>query len=273
MPSPPLVFVKDVSFSYAKRAPKAETAGETVGDDERKWVLHKLNVSINEGEFVCVLGPSGCGKSTLIQLVAGFLEPGAGTIYVDGVPNPGPGTDRALVPQQTTLYPWFNVIENVALPLQVQGIGVAERLRQAQAALDMVGLGKVATARPANISGGMQQRVMVARALVQKARLLLMDEPFGALDAFTREQVHAEMLRVWHDTGVTVLLITHDVEEAVLLATRVCVMGTEPGRIMGETQLPFGRQIAAGDVSVSAVRTKQEFVTVCQSVRQQITGR
>lgn len=233
-------------------------------------VLHGLSFTVDKGELVCILGPSGCGKSTLVQLVAGFLTPTEGSITMNGARITGPGTDRALVPQQTTLYPWLNVIQNVALPLKVQGIDYADRMRRAEAALAMVGLAHVRNELPGQLSGGMQQRVMVARALVQEARLLLMDEPFGALDALTRERLQRELLRVWRETGLTILLITHDVDEAVLLATRALVMGVGPGRIIAALDLDFGRQLADGHGSIRAIRSSPAFTAAGQYLREQL---
>lgn len=246
--------------------------GERSNGATANRVLHGLSFDLDTGELVCILGPSGCGKSTLVQLVAGFLTPTEGSITMNGARLTGPGTDRALVPQQTTLYPWLNVIQNVALPLRVQRVGYADRMRRAEAALAMVGLAHVRNELPGQLSGGMQQRVMVARAMVQEAKLLLMDEPFGALDALTRERLQRELLRVWRETGLTILLITHDVDEAVLLATRALVMGTGPGRIIAALDLDFGRQLADGhgSIRIRAIRSSPAFTEAGQYLREQL---
>lgn len=233
-------------------------------------VLYRLSFDVRRGDLLCILGPSGCGKSTLIQLVAGFLSPTEGSITMNGSRVTGPGTDRALVPQQTTLYPWLNVVQNVALPLKVQGVAAAERMRRAEEALAMVGLAHVARERPEHLSGGMQQRVMVARALVQNAQVLLMDEPFGGLDALTREKLQLELLKVWRETGVTIMLITHDVDEAVALATRALVMGAAPGRIVASLELDFSRRLASDAAAISDLRSNPAFVEARRTLREHL---
>lgn len=182
----------------------------------------------------------------------------------------GPGTDRALVSQQSTLYPWLNVAENVALPLKVRGVGREERRRRAQEVLGLVGLPAAGPLWPDQLSGGMVQRVMVARALIQEPRLLLMDEPFTALDAYSRERMQHEVLRLWHRTGMTVLFTTHDIGEAVSLATRVVVMGARPATIVHEGRFHFGLGVATGETALHRVQGSREFIAACQRLREVI---
>ncbi|MBE9180306.1 ABC transporter ATP-binding protein [Oculatella sp. LEGE 06141] len=196
--------------------------------------LKDINLHVEEGEFVCVVGASGSGKSTLLRLVAGLDMPTAGEIKVDGVCVTGPGADRGLVFQTYTLYPWMTVLQNVAFGLKLQGVSAPERRRQASYYLDVVGLTKFANSLPRELSGGMKQRVAIARALASRPKILLMDEPFGALDVQTREVMQLFLLEVWRRTRTSILMITHDVEEAVFLAQRVYVLTSHPGTVRCE---------------------------------------
>jgi ABC-type nitrate/sulfonate/bicarbonate transport system ATPase subunit len=198
-----------------------------------------LDLTIESGEFVSVVGPSGCGKTTLLQLVAGFLPPTTGTISIDGTPVAGPGPDRGVVFQQPNLYPWMSVAENVAFGPRLQGVGRAERMSLARRQLGAVGLQGFEDARPYELSGGMQQRSQIARVLANDPAIMLFDEPFGALDALTRERLQDELHRVWSGSGKTAIFITHSVEEAVYLGTRVLVMSPRPGRIVFDEMVPF----------------------------------
>lgn len=253
-----LLTVEDVSFGYEAR-PRGGAA---------PLVLHGLNLRVYPGEFLCLLGPSGCGKSTLLQLVLGFLQPWTGAIYLDDRPVSGPGPDRALVPQQSTLYPWLTVAENVALPLKVRGMASGERMRRAQEMLDLVGLPGSGSLWPHQLSGGMVQRVMVARALIQQPRLLLMDEPFTALDAYHREQMQREILRLWHRTGMTVVFTTHDLREAVCLATRVVVLGGRPARVVHREPFTFGQAVARREGTLEQIHESREFLAACRRLRE-----
>jgi len=181
---------------------------------------------------VTIVGPSGCGKSTLLGLVAGFLTPSTGTVSVDEVPVAGPGSDRGVVFQQPRLFPWLSVRRNVEFGPRMAGVGTAERRRLAEEALALVGLSDVADRAPYELSGGMQQRAAIARALGGRPRVLLMDEPFAALDALTRERLQDELRRLWATTGMTVLFVTHSVEEAVYLGTRTLALSARPGRVV-----------------------------------------
>ena len=203
--------------------------------------LHDVSITIAPGEFVCLLGPSGCGKSTLLGALAGHLQASAGTIRVDGTPIQGPHPDRGLVFQQHTLFPWKSVLDNVAFGLKMKGVARAERLAQARDLLKLVGLEGFEQSYPSQLSGGMQQRVEIARVLINHPRVMLMDEPFGALDAQTRLKMQELLLDVWSRVYTTIVFITHDIDEALFLADRIFVMGPRPGRIVEEIQLDFAR--------------------------------
>ncbi len=202
------------------------------GPQENLEALEEISLTVNHGEFVCLIGPSGCGKSTLLRLVAGLIPPTTGKILLEGHRIEAPGRRVGLVFQQPTLLPWRSVAENIALPLEMEKLPAEESQKRTDTLLRLVGLEAFASAHPAHLSGGMTQRVAIARALAQGAELLLLDEPFGALDAMTRERMAAELLRIWQQTRSTVLMVTHSVEEAALLADRVVVLSPRPGRIV-----------------------------------------
>jgi len=201
--------------------------------------LSGIDLTIEPGEFVSVVGPSGCGKTTLLQLLAGFLRPTTGSVTVGGIAVDGPSPQRGVVFQQANLYPWKSVRENVALGPQLRGASKAERHEIADRFLALVGLDEFGEAAPYELSGGMQQRAQIARVLANDPAVLLMDEPFGALDALTRERLQDELLRIWRGSGKTVLFITHSVEEAAYLGTRVLVMSPRPGRVVLDEPVPF----------------------------------
>jgi NitT/TauT family transport system ATP-binding protein len=203
--------------------------------------VQDVSFKVKPGEFVCVLGPSGCGKSTLLGALAGHLTPSAGSIRVDGEPVYGPHPQRGLVFQQHTLFAWKRVIDNVAFGLKMQGVCLKERHARAAELLQLVGLEGFEQRYPAQLSGGMQQRVEIARVLINQPRVLLMDEPFGALDAQTRLNMQELLLDIWTRLKTTVLFITHDIDEALFLADRILVMGPRPGKIIEEIQLDFAR--------------------------------
>lgn len=200
-----------------------------------------LDCSIEPGQFVCILGPSGCGKSTLLGALAGHLVPSQGTLHMDGQAVVGPSQQRGMVFQQHTLFPWRSVRENVAFGLKMRGVGKAERLAAADEILALVGLQGFAERWPNQLSGGMQQRVEIARVLINRPRLLLMDEPFGALDALTRMKMQALLLDIWTQIRTTVVFVTHDIDEALFLADRILVMSPRPGRIIEDFTLSFPR--------------------------------
>ena len=216
--------------------------GVAVGFDTGSLpVLRNLTVDIAPASFVCLLGPSGCGKSTVLNTIAGFVPSTLGSVTVDGANVTGPAADRGVVFQQPTLFPWLSVLDNVAFGPKMNGHSAPEAERTARTFLDMVGLTKVAHRHPGQLSGGMQQRVGIARALANYPSVLLMDEPFGALDAQTRLMMQTALLGLWQDFRTTIVFVTHDIEEAILLADRVVILGGRPGRIVDDVTITLPR--------------------------------
>jgi NitT/TauT family transport system ATP-binding protein len=201
--------------------------------------LQDINLYLRPREFVCIVGASGCGKSTLLNIIAGLVLPCSGKVLVDGEAVPGPGADRGMVFQSYTLYPWLTVADNIAFGLKLRRLPRAEIKQRVSYYLDVVGLAKFAKAYPKQLSGGMKQRVAIARALANEPEVLLMDEPFGALDAQTKEQMQKFLLELWEQTHTTILMITHDLEEAVFLSQRIYVMSAHPGQIKQDFQVPL----------------------------------
>ena len=197
-------------------------------------VLKDINMTIEQGEFICAVGASGSGKSTLLRQIAGLDAPTSGEVKIDNVRVTGPGPDRGMVFQHYTLYPWMNVQENAEFGLKLQGIPKKERREKASYYLSVVGLSNFARSLPKELSGGMKQRVAIARALTSEPKVMLMDEPFGALDVHTKESMHQFMLELWERTNLTIFMITHDVEEAVFLSNRIYALTTRPGTIKKE---------------------------------------
>lgn len=198
-------------------------------------------LEIMPGEFICLLGPSGCGKSTLMNTVAGFVHPTSGSVKVDGVVVEMPGQDRGMVFQQHSLFPWKTVCDNVAFGPMMAGEGVDSARATARSLLEMVGLSAYEKRFPGVLSGGMKQRVGIARALANYPSVLLMDEPFGALDAQTRAMMQENLLQIWDEFGITVIFVTHDIDEAVFLADRVVVMSASPGRLIADIKIDLPR--------------------------------
>lgn len=205
--------------------------------------LQNTNLSIMKNEFVCVVGPSGCGKTTLLNIIGGLEEATSGSVKVDGVEVKGPGKERGVVFQQYALFPWKTVLKNIEFGLKLRGLSKQERQEKAEYYLELVGLKDFAHAYPKELSGGMKQRVAIARAYAVEPEILLMDEPFGALDAQTRAQLQEELLKTWQKEKKTCFFITHDVEEAVILAQRVIIMSARPGRIKEiiDVDIPYPR--------------------------------
>jgi NitT/TauT family transport system ATP-binding protein len=230
------IVAKDVAKSY----PVERTGREVVA-------LEELNLAVREGEFLCLVGPSGCGKSTFLQLVAGLEPVTRGSIVMDGREIRAPGADRGMVFQSHALFPWRTVLQNIEFGLEVKGLRRGERRAIASRYATLVGLQGFEHAFPGELSGGMCQRVGIARALANDPDVLLMDEPFGSLDAQTREVLQGDILDVWRQTGRTVLFVTHSVQEAVFLATRVAVMTARPGRVKAivEVDLPHPRDVTS----------------------------
>jgi ABC-type nitrate/sulfonate/bicarbonate transport system ATPase subunit len=259
-------------------APGAGTAGRIslagivhrYGRDEAP-VIDGLGLAIEPGEFVCLVGPSGCGKTTLLKLIAGFEFPEGGQVVVDGTPVSRPGGDRAVVFQHSNLFPWLSVRGNVELGPKLAGVGKAERRQTTDRLLEMVGLSEAADKKTWELSGGMQQRCSIARALATGPSIILMDEPFGALDAITRERLQDEILEIWREKRSTIVFVTHGVDEALYLGTRVVVMGDKPGRIL--LDLPIGSFGAetGGDVRRS-VRDSTSFLDLKRKVRDTIAA-
>ncbi|HTM10520.1 MAG TPA: ABC transporter ATP-binding protein [Verrucomicrobiae bacterium] len=210
--------------------------------------LHNVSFSVRNKEFVCLLGPSGCGKTTLIRIIAGLIRADRGEIRVNGKPVTAPGRDRCMVFQQFGLLPWRTVLGNVEFGLEIEGMGRAEREKIAREYLALVGLSGFESYYPHQISGGMQQRVGIARALSKKPDILLMDEPFGAVDAQTREQLQEELLKIWNKTDTTVIFVTHSIDESIYLSDRVIIMQSRPGRIKEEVKIDLPRPRWEGDV-------------------------
>jgi ABC-type nitrate/sulfonate/bicarbonate transport system ATPase subunit len=201
--------------------------------------LQATDLNVAENDFVTILGPSGCGKSTLLRIVAGLDQPSGGQVLLDGQTVTGPGADRGMVFQSYTLFPWLTVLDNVCFGLRERGLARAEQLEIAQGFLAQVGLQNFGGHYPKQLSGGMQQRTALARALANQPRMLLMDEPFGALDHQTRELMQELLLGIWERERKTVLFVTHDIDEAIFMGSRVVVMSARPGRIKSDIAVPF----------------------------------
>lgn len=210
-------------------------------EDHERIVFEGLTLDIRRREFICAIGPSGCGKSTLARIVAGLDEASGGAVLLDGGAVSGPGPDRGMVFQGYTLFPWLTVKANVMFGLEMGGQARSIAEQEARQWLDMVGLGKFENAYPHELSGGMKQRVAIARALANGPRILIMDEPFGALDAQTRAQMQGYLLQIWRKVDITILFITHDLDEAAYLADRILVMGANPGRVVEFIENPVPR--------------------------------
>jgi NitT/TauT family transport system ATP-binding protein len=225
------------------------------------YAIEGINLHVEPGEFVCLVGASGCGKSTLLNIIAGLIEPTSGEATLDGWPIIGPGPDRGLVPQAYSLFPWRTVAQNVAFGLEIAGLDKAAMEARVAELLEVMNLTKWANARPSQLSGGMRQRVAIARSLATQPQVLLLDEPFGALDAHTRLLMQEFLVSLWRKTGTTVLMVTHDVDEALFLAQRVYVLSSHPGRVKREIELPFG------DDRLPELRRQPEFLDLRELVQ------
>lgn len=223
-----------------------------------------LDFSVSPGEFLCIVGPSGCGKTTLLQILAGLVPASAGQVLFAGRPLLEPHRDISMVFQKPNLMPWRNVIDNVLLPMQIFGTPRKEALEKAQRILEKVGLAQFASAYPKALSGGMEQRVAVARAMVQKPRILLLDEPFGSLDALTREKLNLELLRLWRDQNITAIMVTHNIREAALMSDRVLVLSPRPSRISAEIPVTLPRP------RTEEVEYTKEFTDLTFTIRKAI---
>ena len=223
-------------------------------NDQRIEALRDANLVVEKGEFVCLIGASGCGKSTLLRIVAGFEPPSAGEALMWDKPITGPAPDRGMVFQDYGLFPWLSVRQNIGFGPASRGLPKAELRTLVDRFVDMVGLSRFADAYPHQLSGGMKQRVAIARVLANDAEMVLMDEPFGALDAMTRKRLQDELLDIWQRTKLTVLFVTHSIEEAIFLADRVVVMEPGPGRIASEHRIELPRPRDVSSPEFNAVR-------------------
>lgn len=203
--------------------------------------LEDVSLQVGAGEFLCIVGPSGCGKSTLLRVLGGLVRPTSGRVYLGGELLTAPRRQIGFVFQKANLMPWRTVLRNVTLPLEIQKVEVAESRKRARELLKLVGLEGFEDAYPHELSGGMEQRVAIARALIHDPAILLLDEPFGALDALTREQMNLELLRIWQAKWKTVVMVTHSIQEAIFLADRILVMSSRPGRIQASFPVPLPR--------------------------------
>jgi NitT/TauT family transport system ATP-binding protein len=238
----PKVGLSDICLSYKTQA------------GERLLALDHINLQVHAGEFLCIVGPSGCGKSTLLHLIAGLHSQTSGQILVDGHPVQGPGTDRIMIFQDHGLFPWLTVGENIEFGMKMKGVPKAERQQKTRYYLQLVHLAKFEKSYIHQLSGGMRQRVAIARALATEPDVLLMDEPFAALDAQTRDLLHDELERIWSETGRTIIFVTHNVREAVRLGDRVILLTFRPGRVKSEfpVDLPRPRSLEDPEVALAA---------------------
>jgi NitT/TauT family transport system ATP-binding protein len=235
----PKLWLRDISLSYK------------TGAGEQLLALERVDLKVKPGEFLCVVGPSGCGKSTLLHLAAGLHHPTSGSVLVDNKVADGPGTDRMLIFQELGLFPWLTVRENVEFGMKMKGLAKSERRDKAEHYLRLVHLGQFKNSYTHQLSGGMRQRVALARALASEPDVLLMDEPFAALDAQTRDLLHDELERIWAETGRTIIFVTHNVREAVRLGDRVVLLTFRPGRIKREFSVRLRRPRHLEDVEVA----------------------
>jgi taurine transport system ATP-binding protein len=240
---PPLIQLNGVGLTYNSPA---------------QTVLSAIDLELERQDFVCVIGPSGCGKTSLLRIMAGYIPPTSGSVWVAGVPHTQPSADVGVVFQQPNLFPWLTIAQNVGFGLKMKGVSAIDRRHPVQQYLEMVGLQNAANQLPYQLSGGMKQRAAIARALAANPKIILMDEPFAALDAMTREAMQSSLKAIWRQTHKSIFFITHDVEEALLLGTKIVVMYPNPGRIVKEMENPFAN--ALGNESTSQLRSSKAFV-------------
>lgn len=237
------------------------TAVYDAPDGGHLMALDPISCTIQRGSFTCLVGPSGCGKSTLIRILAGLQKPTQGQVLLDNAPVMSPMPQVGLMFQEANLMPWRTVVENIALPLELAGVAQAEQRRRVEALLPALELADFAAAYPGELSGGMAQRVALGRVLIQRPAVLLLDEPFGALDAMTREQISVDLLRLWARDRQTVFMVTHNIHEAVLLADRVLVMSRRPGKIIADIPVPLARPRSIEDTY------RDEFGVIARRIR------
>jgi len=247
-------------------------------DGKSIQALKDVTLDIDEGQIITVLGPSGCGKTTLLNIIAGFLAPTEGQVVLNDQIVTGPGAERGMVFQQGALFEWMNVRSNVAFGPRMKGIPKDEQYKKVKHLLEVVGLSDFEDKAVYELSGGMQQRVALARCLANDPDVILMDEPLGALDALTREKMQGLVLKLWKETGKTIMLITHSVEEAVLLGERLLVLAPRPGRILKEYKLPYAEMGSAMDLrdvkkSEGYIETRDEILSIIWEMEEEIMGR
>lgn len=255
----PAVRIENVSKTY------------TTQQGEEVVALKDINLTIDRGDFICVVGPSGCGKTTLLNMLAGYEKPTKGWVQANAKQIDGPDPQRGVVFQKPTLYPWLTVKGNVEFGLRMQGKPKKERSEIADRFLELVGLADAGARRPYELSGGMQQRCQIARVLATDPALIMMDEPYGALDALTRENLQNELLRIWRERKKTVFFITHSVDEAVFLATRVIVMSKHPGTVVMDVPVDIASTLPDGvEPTPENIRSAPEFVRLCTMITNKI---
>jgi len=225
-------------------------------DGKEMEALRDISLSIRDNEFICFIGPSGCGKTTLLRIIAGLDEPSSGGVYLNGELIKGPGPERGMVFQEYSLFPWRTVLDNVAFGLELKGVSKDARHEKSRQYLRMVGLERFEERYPHELSGGMKQRVAIARALVNDPHALLMDEPFGALDAQTRNIMQSELLRIWEEEKKTIVFVTHSVDEAIYLADRIVIMSARPGRLKDIIEVNIPRPRNRTSLEVNRIRDR-----------------
>jgi NitT/TauT family transport system ATP-binding protein len=257
-PGKPKISLQGVTKQFTVRPTKDQPQARALS------ALDSISLDIQAGEFLSLVGPSGSGKTTLLDLLAGLSRPSAGQVLVDGKEVTGPGLDRAVVFQQYALFPWRTAQANIEFGLEGHGLNKKQRAKRAEEYLDLVGLSAFAERYPHELSGGMKQRVAIARSLAYDPDILLMDEPFAALDAQTREQLQDELIRIWRTTGKTVVFITHGIEEAVYLGQRVAVLTSRPGRLKAVVDIDLGDRVSDSDLRAEPafVRYRHEIWTL-----------
>jgi taurine transport system ATP-binding protein len=253
MLSQPLLALRQIELTYPSRSGTTQA-------------LAPINLAIEAGEFVCIVGPSGCGKTSLLKIIAGFHRSTTGEALIAGQAIRGPAADRGVVFQQPALYPWLTLAGNVGFGLRMRGLDNRQRAARVEQLLQLVGLQEFGRRPPYELSGGMQQRAAIARVLINEPQIMLMDEPFGALDALTREHMQDELLKIWRATRTTIILITHSVEEAVYLGTRTLVMSARPGRIIADIATPFSREAGVG----REIKARPDFIATREQILRQI---
>ena len=241
--------------------------------DNSVTALDKVSLAVKRGEFVCLLGPSGCGKSTLLNMIAGFLPPTVGTVTVDGRPVIAPGPDRGMVFQEYALFPWMTVESNIAFGLEIKGMAKAAIKTRTAELLEKLKLAEFARRFPKDLSGGMRQRVAIARVLALDSPVMLMDEPFGALDSLTRRTLQDELLKLWSENGKTVLFVTHSIDESIVLADRIVVLSYRPGRIKADIRVKLPRPRDSASLPYNELKRELSGLVLSEQSRHEAAER